>query len=894
MADKKVSSNGFFNYYLRSCVATMLVLFIYLKVDIADLFLLSMENILQAIINFAILSLSTLAVWHIVMLVYGLFIPERDVSGWMIWWLTGEKDPFVNNKKKYTTARWVLVYLITFAVTLAYPPFRIVFYLHKMIPASKETYLFVAKYFNGHLPSLIYALNVLAVGYIGYSLEKRTRRIHALLKFIEKKIDLHSWRVPVEPCPFNPNSDELDVYIGRSFHTEMGELSIDHPTSKECWFALKQKSLSVNIAIIGPAGSGKSQSCIIPLIDQFIHWQSSNPDKKASIAVYDPKNELKEYVIEIAKIHGREDDLVILSPDSVYRTNIIRIENIWDSSSPAKVASWIVSAWQNFQGKASPEPYWEQQTFHLVKNMLSLLYVKYGQATTLSDLARSLLSLSDGVYRKIRNQDMSDHEKQLTKFGLDIVVTKAATYEDVDECRVFLDEFNYGNELPVNVSEEVKASAKRQMIKVSELKMTEKGFRSSATIQGIIDTLGDNPLEMDGSMRNMYEALMKELFHSKTEESKLSKELSRLENKITHIENIIMLSRERRKQLIDNILKNIEKGDDDTLENKVSIAMRTIVDSSNEIINSSNSSDELRSSILSNIRPFLDLFQRPEIESSICSREENVNYQEIVNKGKILIPDFSSELNGGATTNAIITLLKSRWQLEVKFSNDPSRLKIQVMDEVQKVLNVGINGQDGDIDFMDTSRSQGGITVMATQSIAALRAKGDPTKVEKMQGVCLTWFTFGTIEKTTQEMFRDFFGKMDVVKRTNSISQNTSDPQMDNRRESAIGKIGGITHSQSISTELRYILDTDKVAKLYKYTAFVTYPGDHCQELVRAYLVPYFWKNKTDKWELFAKAEYKPDNRNSVLYGGIAVKTTRIIRNLGVYFAYKIGFKSLR
>ena len=70
--------------------------------------------------------------------------------------------------------------------------------------------------------------------------------------------------------------------------------------------------------IVGQPGSGKTRCILMPLVRSILHATGSEMDEKASLIVVDPKNEFGPFIQELLREAGREDDLVILKPNSAF------------------------------------------------------------------------------------------------------------------------------------------------------------------------------------------------------------------------------------------------------------------------------------------------------------------------------------------------------------------------------------------------------------------------------------------------------------------------------------------------------------------------------------------------------------------------------------------------
>ena len=62
--------------------------------------------------------------------------------------------------------------------------------------------------------------------------------------------------------------------------------------------------------ITGSPGTGKTRCVLLPLLEAILKTTGTNPDKKSTMVISDPKNELGPHLESILSRIGRADDLI--------------------------------------------------------------------------------------------------------------------------------------------------------------------------------------------------------------------------------------------------------------------------------------------------------------------------------------------------------------------------------------------------------------------------------------------------------------------------------------------------------------------------------------------------------------------------------------------------------
>jgi len=124
---------------------------------------------------------------------------------------------------------------------------------------------------------------------------------------VEKIADKVKMNSKLPPWP--DNYSRLRFTLGEVHDYDSGD-QIENPT----WMTFEETDLYTNIIAFGGTGSGKTATILKPAIRQILEYQKDVPEKRCGLFLLDVKGDFWEYVQEIAKMHNREENLVILRP----------------------------------------------------------------------------------------------------------------------------------------------------------------------------------------------------------------------------------------------------------------------------------------------------------------------------------------------------------------------------------------------------------------------------------------------------------------------------------------------------------------------------------------------------------------------------------------------------
>ncbi len=676
------------------------------------------------------------------------------------------------------------------------------------------------------------------------TLEGRSRLILRSLQKLQAVRRGRAYLKPLSQMPYDPSTKELNLALFTAFSQE-NCFSLKQ-TQDEKWFKFSEKGQKGNTMVIGPTGGGKTMAVVLPLLEQTVAWQSQDDNLKASLVVYDPKAELTSIVAEVARKGGRSRDLIVFSLNGNLRVNPIKIDNPWDGETSWKVAGWIVGAWQNYQGKSSPEPYWESQNYILTRNLLVLEYFEKDTDVTLRHIAEAINEAASGCFR------FTSSGKFITTLGSRVLAVFAAIDKDRYLKNYAKMEFDDIDRSAITQDIRVRTSERYGMEKGRFAKEREDfHLENDDKIQGLkLVCASGNGASVDQEIAKRLGELVQKDVLERFGEANLT------EHDFMH--TIIL---QRGEAMAQSFLAKHEGSK--RLNQYLSIveqACRWLIESW-----SANASDN-RGSIVSNMQPFIQQFQTPELAYifSPSREDETLSFDATITEGKILVPDFPGIRIGNGLAQGIITLIKSRWQHSVlALGSSTPRLKIQIMDEAQRLMNFG-DGQKaiGDFDYCELSRSFGGITWFLSQSIASLEAKASrEVEWKKVHGVVRSIICLSTNDTSTIKFMQDIAGK-EIKKRTSqTVSETANSPGLDMISEKYAGSSDSLAISYTVSESLEERLQTSDVQDADAYTGIASIFDGRKNNLCRIALRPTFWPDRHDRYELIQKAEFDPNRR---------------------------------
>lgn len=863
----------------------------------------------------SLLRLTILPIWKFI------FIDTNKLGQKLEWYDEMYKHLKPSNDLAHT--RWKIAFFISILIySIRFLPidsFQILTLDYATLRIKDENSLLVAKYFYNTFNLLVFVSPIIVILWSVLSIEGRTRLI---ARIIERKLKI-SWaenrKSDLPTNPFDKQSKEFKISIFSSFYDQKAKIS-KSLEDREDWVILNETCLRANILAIGPIGSGKTSGVIKPILKQAIVWNSEDESRKASMLFVDPKATLLNFILEIAKSCNRENDVILLKLDGDISLNPIALNDIWRDDSAFKVAGWILSAWQNFQNKSSPEPYWENQNFLLIRNILILLYLEKGKETTIYDISKNISLGVGGVHFKNKDTGkniLTPFGETVLKYHVAMIIFKlllaptqnqASSVDQVNQsAKFFIPQFDNIGQLKEFINS----------IDIAETDLMFDVFNAINEYEVDITTKDTN-LFHENIFKNANKRIAVE---KKLYKRYIEKLVSNTNPQLLELKSTIMLDSSRDTVILTKYRNLFNKTVDEEFNKKYGgktisasdLAMQLILDESLSFIYSfisqfkditslksaislSNDSlewilnswaksiPETRSSIVSNVEPFLKMFETPKIAKvlSPINKDNQISLEKLVLEGKIIFPYFPQSEVGKDLANGMITLIKNRWQEAVLSTMEKERIKLQIIDEYQRVATLAMEKATGDFEYCELSREFGGCTILATQSLSAIKQKANKeSDFDKIHGVLRTIINFPTNDPHAISFIQKIAGRKEKVKVTKTVTEGAQAPTLENISEkfSSTEGTSNLSISYSESKGQEDVIETSEIQEGEAWSGLgIIYNGQKTEIKTLAFK-PDFWPNQCHRWTKMKSLNFKPE-LVQVRTDDIAQKKSKILNTL--------------
>jgi hypothetical protein len=127
--------------------------------------------------------------------------------------------------------------------------------------------------------------------------------------------------------------------------------------------------------ITGSPGTGKTRCVLLPLLEAILKTTGTNPDKKSTMVISDPKNELGPHLESILSRIGRADDLIVLQPG---RSHYNPLSNplLSQNEITEKIISWARNTHRSTESRSRGESeFWATAQRSLISSLVSVTLV---------------------------------------------------------------------------------------------------------------------------------------------------------------------------------------------------------------------------------------------------------------------------------------------------------------------------------------------------------------------------------------------------------------------------------------------------------------------------------------------------------------------------------------
>ena len=171
--------------------------------------------------------------------------------------------------------------------------------------------------------------------------------------------------------PTSQKDKTISIVVGETHHPTKA-IESDDPD----WLVLSEKGLYTGVAVVGAVGTGKTSACMQPFAEQLFSWQSHDTKKKSAGLVLEVKGDFCYAIRDVLNKHGRGDDYLEIGLNSHWQWN--PLDAPWMDT--YSLAYTIASLMNQLFGKGK-EPFWQQASTNLVRNIIELYRVTKGWVT---------------------------------------------------------------------------------------------------------------------------------------------------------------------------------------------------------------------------------------------------------------------------------------------------------------------------------------------------------------------------------------------------------------------------------------------------------------------------------------------------------------------------------
>ena len=171
--------------------------------------------------------------------------------------------------------------------------------------------------------------------------------------------------------PASQKDKTISIVVGETHHPTKAVES-DRPD----WLVLSEKGLFTGVAVIGAVGTGKTSACMQPFAEQLFSWHSHDAKSKAAGLVLEVKGDFCYAIRDVLNKHNRGDDYLEIGLNSHWQWN--PLDAPWMDT--YSLAYTIASLMNQLFGKGK-EPFWQQASTNLVRNIIELYRVTEGWVT---------------------------------------------------------------------------------------------------------------------------------------------------------------------------------------------------------------------------------------------------------------------------------------------------------------------------------------------------------------------------------------------------------------------------------------------------------------------------------------------------------------------------------
>lgn len=269
-----------------------------------------------------------------------------------------------------------------------------------------------------------------------------------------------------------------------------------------------------------------------------------------------------------------------------------------------------------------------------------------------------------------------------------------------------------------------------------------------------------------------------------------------------------------------------------------------------------------RSIVVNTATNFLRKFEGAEYRRTFCASADDPaafgGFERLVDEGRIFVLDIRA-VEDGQVTAALCCLAKLFCQAAIltrdRRTPEMERVVVNVLDEYQQYVTVGGRGNQGDPEYLETSRSFLAVDVAATQQLSSLQdAVGGKDAAQRVAGSFNSLVLFRHNDAALTQYAGHLVGRREQQERSYNVSEGGQDARRLFGEAFAADK-QSVTRSVQERTVERDVLTDDLFAQLQTFEAMGIFSTEAGRQVVRFCSKPQWVPARTPQRTILERIE---------------------------------------